>query len=116
LKITHDGADAVGLLHVIVVLALGGEGKTVAVGAGVKILATRQSKQIKTHYRLYSSVVEQNRLCSDPVPGSHIRSDSDPAPDPNRIRTGSEYIRIRIRPKFFNFLKSLSFYRCKNDI
>jgi len=34
------------------------------------------------------SVVDPNRLCSDPDPdpGSHVHSDLDPAPEPNRIR------------------------------
>jgi len=40
-------------------------------------------------YERYStgSVVDPNRLCSDPDPdpGSHIHSYPDPAPDPNRI-------------------------------
>jgi len=35
-----------------------------------------------------SSVVDPNRFCSDPDPGSHVRS--DPAPDPNRIRINSD--------------------------
>jgi len=27
-----------------------------------------------------------NRLCSNPDPASHVRSDPDPAPEPNRIQ------------------------------
>jgi len=34
------------------------------------------------------SVVDPNRLCSDPDPGSHVHS--DPAPDPNRIGINSD--------------------------
>ena len=35
-----------------------------------------------------STVVDPNRLCSDPVPGSHVHSDPDPdpVPDSNSIR------------------------------
>jgi len=39
-----------------------------------------------------ASVVDPNRLCSDPDPGSHVHSDPDPDParDPNRIRINSD--------------------------
>jgi hypothetical protein len=39
------------------------------------------------------SVVDPNRLCSDPDPASHVHSDPDPAPgseqDPNKFGSGS---------------------------
>ena len=37
-----------------------------------------------------SSVVDPNRLCSDPDPTSHVHSDPDPALEPNRIRIRSD--------------------------
>jgi len=47
--------------------------------------------------RSRTSVVDPNRLCSDPDPdpGSHVRLDPDPAPEPNRIqnvRVGNEVL------------------------
>jgi len=36
------------------------------------------------------SVVDPNRLCSDPDSCSHVHSNPDPAPEPNRIRINSD--------------------------
>jgi len=46
---------------------------------------------------VYCSVVDQNRLCSDPDPGSHVHS--DPAPDPNRIRIRPQFIKHYLKSK-----------------
>jgi hypothetical protein len=52
-----------------------------------------------------ASVVEPNRLCTDPDPDpdSHVQSDLDPAPEPNRIRINSDPDPTKI---FHVFLKS----------
>jgi len=71
---------------------------------------------------LLCSFVDPNRLCPDPYPGSHVHSDPDPIPEPNRIRGSylnfSDFLKIENltvvkkvvwRMKFFSQLIFMSF-------
>jgi len=79
----HDGCPGRDLLDVFVV---GDE------GAPLLPLRVRQTVPDSGQQTppLKGNVVDPNRLCLDPDPGSHVHSDPDPAQDPKRIRTNSD--------------------------
>jgi hypothetical protein len=63
---THNGAEPMSLLHVIVEKVLGGEGDPAADGAGVALLFARSSEQIitqKPYFCSYSTRKARTREC-----------------------------------------------------